>query len=137
MFNLDDDFGGIMIMPKEWHEIQHLVFFLKPFAEATITMSGQTYSTISGVIVLFNAILDHLDTYKGGKYETLTRPPAIIQDAAKAAYKKIVEYYNKTNDIHCIVTLLDPRCNLQYFINNDFTPELYGPFMDRQVFVSY
>ena len=94
-------------------------------------MSGQKYSTISGVIVLFNVIMDHLDRYIDGEYETYTTPPAIIIDAAKAAYAVMRKYYNKTNELHCVVTILDPRFKVQYFRDNVFTEEMITSYVKR------
>jgi hypothetical protein len=113
----DPEFEEDRISQTQWKEIQQLVSFFKPFAEITIHMSGQFYSTIGSVIVLFNVIMDHLDKYREG----LSGKSSKIKLAAKAAYDKIKCYYNKTNTIHCIVTLLDPRFHLQYFRENEFT----------------
>jgi len=126
----DKSYGDAWNWPARWQEIQQLLFFLKPFAESTTFMSAQKYATISGVVVHFNVILDHLEDYLEQGPEESEAPDYILR-AAKAAYKKILEYYRKTNDIHCIVTLLDPRCNIDYFWQNHFTEELIDPFRDR------
>ena len=114
------------IFPSKWKEIYHLLAFFRPFAEVTVEMSGQKYPTMSGVIVYFNFILDHLDRYK----EDLDIPLK-IRTAAEEAHTKMVEYYNKTNTLNCIITLLDPRCNVEYFMENGFDFELRAPFMTR------
>ena len=93
-------------------------------------MSGQTYSTVGGVIVCFNAIMDHLERYIEGKIPCL-KPPSIVKQAAEAAHSKMKEYYNKTNMMHCIVTLFDPRCNMEYFERNGFTEDMIDDFVQR------
>lgn len=124
-------FGKYRIGDDSWEIIEHLIYFLHPFAELTNLMSGQKYSTISGVIVLFNAIMDHLEMYSEGIAETTNPPPVSLTDAAYEAFEKVKEYYNKTSHIHCIVTLLDPRCNLKYFEDNGFQKDMIDPFLDR------
>lgn len=119
-------------MIHEWNHIEHLLYFFKPFAEITVSMSGQKYPTISRVIVLFNAIMGHLEGYMNRECELQTPPPEIIITAAEAAYEKIREYYNKTSVLHCIVTLLDPRFNLRHFKEvEEFTPTQMDYFLPR------
>ena len=123
----DPDFEKFRISHAEWHEIHQLLSFFKPFVEATLKMSGQKYPTLSGVIVLFNVIMDHLDEYKDEK----SHIPAKIKEAANAAYVKIVEFYNKTNTTNCMVTLLDPRWNVQFFDFNGFSKAQKASFLKR------
>ena len=75
--------------------------------------------------------MDHLDDYKDDKYPTVTLPPISIKKAAKAAWKKIQKYYVKTNNHHTVVTLLDPRCNVEYFQENGFTEEQIDEYKTR------
>jgi len=116
-----------------WYEIKHLTLFLKPFAESTRFMSGQSYSTLSGVIILFNVIMDHLDAYRNeiGEYSTVSNPPASLFIAARAAWDKIHKYYNKTNNTHTVVTLLDPRCNVDYFKDGGFNGTMLEEYKSR------
>jgi hypothetical protein len=119
------------IESDEWEEIQHLLGFFRPFAEVTVMMSSESHPTLSGIIVYFNIIMDHLDKYRKGKYHLSTPLPIIIKIAAQASYEKIKEFYNKTSKLHCIITLLDPRCNLEYFRCERFGDEWINPFMAR------
>jgi hypothetical protein len=131
----DQDMRKYWIELDEWLQVEHLLAFLKLFAEMTAIMSSQTSPTLSNVIVYFNVIMDHLDTYQLGKEcQSPNLLPAKITQAAEATFQKIAEYYNKTNDVHCIVTLLDPRFNLEYYRRNGFTEEMIEPFMSRYVF---
>jgi hypothetical protein len=118
--------------PRNWLEVQHLLNFFRPFAEASTYMSAQKYSTIGGVILFFNAIMDHLGKYKSAKKgRSQKAPPAIIKQAAEAAFEKLVQYYQKTNMMYCVVTLLDPRCNVTYFKRNGFPEEWTTSDIDR------
>ena len=129
------------IWPARWQEIQQLLIFFKPFAEVTNYMSGQSYSTISSVIVQFNVIFDHLEFYTGStpmmkskksnKSSKSKGPPAYIVNAAMAAHSKLREYYSKTNDMLCLITLLDPRCKKEYFYQNDFKQSQIQHYEER------
>ena len=130
----DQDMVQYRIEIDEWLEIKHLLAFLRHFAEVTMIMSSQKSPTLSGVIVYFNVIMDHLDKYRFGIRDCSTTPlPDIVMQAAEASYQKIHKYYNKTNLIHCIVTLLDPRCNVQYFQKEEFTQEIIDSIKERYV----
>jgi Domain of unknown function (DUF4413) len=96
-------------------------------------MCGQTYPTLSSVIVLFNEIMDHLDIYRDGTFEEnkMTTPPNDIIKAAEAAYCKIQDYYMKTNTLHCVVTLMDPRCKTEYFKQKGFKPWMINDYRKR------
>lgn len=128
----DSELRKYAIEPAQWIEIKHLLGFFRPFAEVTTFMSGQNYPTISSVIVFFNHIMDHLDSYKEGKLpESKAEVPDIISEAAMASYEKIKKYYNKTNMIYCVVTLLDPRCNVEYFKENEFEDVMINEYIAR------
>ena len=127
----DDDYFNFQIDTSGWQEIQHLLYFLRPFAEVMTIMSSQSYPTISAVIVLFNRLMDHLDKYQSKSKHGKKFLPMCVRDAAAKAYTKMKHYYNKTNPTQCVVTLLDPRCNIHYFKAEKFTPKFLDPIMDR------
>jgi hypothetical protein len=41
-----------------------------------------------------------------------------IHNAAVSSLTKVQEYYDKTNELYIVVTLLDPRFKLKYFEND-------------------
>jgi len=127
----EDDFFNCQIDAAGWQEIQYLLHFLGPFAEMTTMMSSQSYPTISSVIPYFNALMDHLDKYRSKSKHGRKFIPLCIRDAAAKAYTKVKQYYNKTNPTQCLVTLLDPRCNVHYFKVQKFTPQLLDPIIER------
>ena len=127
----DKDFANFQIKPKEWEIIEHILHLLQPFAVLTDYMSSQSYPTLSSIIVFYNAILDHLDNYEDDPFYKQNKHLQSIESAARAAKCKLLEYYNRTTDIHCVVTLLDPRCNLAYFKKAKFTNELMKPILKR------
>ena len=121
----DHDLALWEMETEDWQKLQHILFFLHPFAAVTTFMSGQTYPTVSSIIVFFNAIMDHVERFKSSEL------PSIVRTAAKESFKKLKQYYNKTSKMNCIVTLLDPRCNLSYFRKDGFTKQLMDPFLDK------
>ena len=129
----DEQLVQYRIELKEWNEIEHLIAFFKPFAEVTTFMTGQNYPTISGVILLFNSIMDHLDKYRlvQKNLKVVIHLPEKIKEAAEASYQKMLKYYNRTNEIHCVVALLDPRLNKGYFQNSGFTSQMIGDYVER------
>jgi Domain of unknown function (DUF4413) len=130
-----EDLERYQIEHTKWQELQHILLFLRPFAEVTQAMSGQTYPTLYGVIVYFNTIWDYVDKYiKGGfdeKWKLSTPVPDIVREAAVEASKVLSKYYNKTHTMHCIVILLDPRLKKEYFKVNKWKTEMTTPFIDR------
>lgn len=127
----DKDLADFQLTSNEWETIEHILHLLRPFAELTNYMSSQTYPTLSSVIVYYNVILDHLDNYEEDPVYKQNEHLQIIESAARAAKIKMLQYYNKTTDIHCVVTLLDPRCNLAYFKKAKFTNDLMKPILKR------
>jgi hypothetical protein len=116
---------------KEWEQIQEMLQFLQPFAELTTLISGETYPTISNTIVYYNVILDHLDSCKRKALYRRKKHLHVIVQAAALAKEKLIQYYNRTTDIHCVVTLIDPCCKLAYFKKEKFTDELLQPILKR------
>ena len=120
------------MQPEEWMQIKYMLSFLQPFAEVTSYMSGQSYPTVSGIIVFFNGIMDHLDSYKRKKVYKKNSHLKIIAKAADAANTKMRQYYNMTSHLHGVVTLLDPRCNIEYFNKKaKYTDEHLKPVLKR------
>ena len=76
-------------------------------------MSSSSYPTLSMIIPLYNALIDHTEDY-ADKDEDL-----FIKTATTKSQAKLLEYYNKTNDACIIVTILDPRLKMDYY--NDET----------------
>jgi len=131
MIEEDREFGGeAWSWHTRWQEIQQLVIFFKPFAEVTRKMSGQSYSTICNVIRYFNNILDHVDECIEN-VDNLGHLASCVVTAAEKAKAKLLEYYNKTNMLHCVITLLDPRCKEIYYRQAGFTEHQLGEYRER------
>ena len=66
-------------------------------------MSNSIYPTLTTTIPLYNILVDHVE-------DTISTPemPQTIIAAAEECKKKLLEYYNKTNDTYLIATILDP-----------------------------
>jgi hypothetical protein len=66
-------------------------------------MSNSIYPTLTTTIPLYNILVDHVEN-------TISTPEMLqtIIVTAEEYKKKLLEYYNKTNDTYLIVTILDP-----------------------------
>ena len=96
-----------------WNRFETLYEFLQPFQEATVAACGDKYPTLSLVVPLYNAILDHVE-----RWMKKTAPEDTIVDklhhACGASYAKMKEYYDFTSDVYTIATVLDPRFKLKF-----------------------
>ena len=72
-------------------------------------MSSSSYPTLSMVIPLYNALIDHIEDYVNEDKDSF------IKIAATRCRAKLLEYYNKTNDACIVVTILDPRLKMDYY----------------------
>jgi hypothetical protein len=50
----------LSISPDVWNRFETIVLYLEPFQEFTQLISGDSYSTLSLVVPLFNILLDHI-----------------------------------------------------------------------------
>jgi hypothetical protein len=122
-------------MDDEWTELEKVKLFLEKFKEITVLMSGSSYPTLSMLIPLYNALIDHMEDYmfededenenknedenEGDDENGSEDEESIIKKAAINSREKLLQYYNKTNDAYVIVTILDPRLKMEYY--NDET----------------
>ena len=75
-------------------------------------MFSSSYPTLSMVIPLYNALIDHTEDYAFNDEELF------IKTVATNSWAKLLDYYNKTNDICIIVTILDLRLKMNYYDDN-------------------
>ena len=114
-------------------------------------MSGFTYSTLSSVIPLYNLLIDHIEDTIGNDLDENNENEddngndnenenevenenndndnnnnkwKKLKKDAKKCRKKLLEYYNKTNDSYLIATILDPRLKLEYYRDHEWEEEL-------------
>lgn len=101
----------LTIKTEAWDRFSDIMNFLKPFNEATIMTSADKYPTLSVVVPLYNAILDHMNLWMTFN----TNPGDVLHSAVIAAYAKIKLYYNLSSDCYTIATVLDPRFNILFY----------------------
>ena len=58
----------------------------------------------------------------------------LIKDASTKCKKKLLEYYNKTNDSYLISIILDPRLKLQYYKDQEWGEQLIGEIQQKLVY---
>ncbi|CAB4421281.1 unnamed protein product [Rhizophagus irregularis] len=129
----EKDLKNFVIMDDEWTELEKVKLFLENFKEITVLMSGSSYPTLSMLIPLYNALIDHMEDYmfenedvnenedenEGDDENGSVDEESIIKKAATNGREKLLQYYNKTNDACVIVTILDLRLKMEYY--NDET----------------
>jgi len=121
-------------------------------------MSGFTYSTLSSVIPLYNLLIDHVEDTIGNDLNENNENEEDdgndnanedevenensdndsgwkkLKKAAKKCKKKLLEYYNKTNDSYLIATILDPRLKLEYYRDHEWEEELINDIQNKLVY---
>jgi len=120
-------------------------------------MSSSTYPTLSTTIPLYNILIDHIeDIIENEEIEneesaiideiesnTSTSEneneqdkiwSKLIKDASTKCKKKLLEYYNKTNDSYLISIILDPRLKLQYYKDQEWGEQLIGEIQQKLVY---
>ena len=110
--NQDVDLIECKLTNDDWSEIEELLFLYKKFADINYYLESESYPTITKTIPFFNLILDHLEDCM----DRYNNENALYQ-MADAAWKKIVKYYAKTNEMNIVLVALDPRLNIQYLVD--------------------
>ncbi|CAB4377007.1 unnamed protein product [Rhizophagus irregularis] len=144
----EKDLKNFVIMDDEWTELEKVKLFLEKFKEITVLMSGSSYPTLSMLIPLYNALIDHMEDYmfededvnenedenEGDDENGSVDEESIIKKAATNGREKLLQYYNKTNDACVIVTILDPRLKMEYYNdetwNDDQRKEIHEKFLN-------
>ena len=116
-------------MDDEWCELDIIKTFLKKFKEITVIMSSSSYPTLSMVIPLYNALIDHTEDYISDDNNS-----SVIKNAATNCRTKLLEYYNKTNDACIIVTILDPRLKMEYYDDKTWEDEHRKEINEKYLF---
>ena len=111
-----------MFSEENWIVFERIKNFLEIFKEVTVIMSGSFYPTISMTIPLYNILIDHVEDIIGDEENEDNEEEwnQIIKNAAKRCKRKLLEYYNKTNDTYLISTILDPRLKIKYYKDHDW-----------------
>ncbi|GES72958.1 zinc finger BED domain-containing protein RICESLEEPER 2-like [Rhizophagus clarus] len=128
----DKDLKDCIITDDNWNQLELIKGFLELFKKTTVMMSGSKYSTLSTTIPLYNELIIHTEEYLESE------EPAISNDFLKKAVedcnRKLLEYYNKTNNACLIATILDPRFKMSYYEQNEWENELindvHNKFLD-------
>ncbi len=100
-------------------------------------MSGFTYSTLSIIISYYNFLINNIEDIIDNKKKNNENNESDdnnenennnknneLKQAAKVCKNKLLEYYNKINNIYLIATILDPKLKLEYYQNNNWRNEL-------------
>ena len=97
---IDKELKKHIITDDEWNDFAIIESFLKNFKEITVMISSSSYPTLFTVIPLYNFLLDHTENFIINNDRS-----SFIYKAATKCHDKLLEYYNKTNDICIVVTI--------------------------------
>lgn len=113
----ETDFTQWQFTEDEWEVMQRFASFLKNFASVLTLIEGDKYATLPMVVLMYNMVLDKLEATAKQLEQQNTRNVLEdpLMDAYHTAYDKMVCYYAKTNQICCLVLILDPRHKVETF----------------------
>jgi hypothetical protein len=121
-------------------------------------MSSSSYPTLSITIPLYNILIDHVEDIlkesndendennkineeaeetESDTHEKDEEWNQLIKDASNKCRRKLLEYYNKTNDSYLISIILDPRLKLQYFQDHEWGETLINDTQQKLVYYIY
>ncbi|KAI9560793.1 hypothetical protein GHT06_011745 [Daphnia sinensis] len=101
---------------REWLSFQQMFSFLEEFTLVTTYIEANQHPTVSLVVPMCNRLLNLLE-------ETSQEPsnhPLLVKGAA-AGLLKLSAYYDKASPVVMAATFMDPRCKMQYFIDNGWS----------------
>ena len=106
---------------NEWEGLEKIVNYLHNFKHMSKLLSSQTKPTLPMVVVSFNLLIDNIEkvVFELDSKENLTAADTILLLSLQTGKDKIIKHYKKTNWIHCVSLILDPRHKLEGF---DATP---------------
>ncbi|KAG2191755.1 hypothetical protein INT47_009024 [Mucor saturninus] len=116
--------------------------FLAVFLHATLRLSSEKVTTISDSILIYNALMEHMETFLRNLDDPdnqLYQNNTILQMnkdklrfGIKNVHKKLEKYYTKTDDsnVYSIATAMDPRYKYQYYRDNDWQE---GGYLEQAV----
>lgn len=107
----------LKITEKEWILISNICQYLRSFKTLSSVFEGEKYCTLPMVVIGVNMLLDKLKLWAhelDHKIERATTDEQMLY-CIQAARDKIVQHYNKTNWIYCVVLILDPRHKVDTF----------------------
>jgi hypothetical protein len=103
---------------SQWDYLEKLCPLLGKFDEMTNHVSAsKSFPTLNRTIIVYNALIDHLDAFIGTVGVDMT-----LKAAASAAREKLVGYYTKTDTtpVYAVATAMDPRMRFNWWKANDW-----------------
>uniref|UniRef100_A0A0P6EU04 Zinc finger protein n=1 Tax=Daphnia magna TaxID=35525 RepID=A0A0P6EU04_9CRUS len=112
----DQEFRKNLLGEEEWLSFRQMFSFLEEFTLVTTYIEANQHPTVSLVVPMCNRLLNLLE-------ETSQDPsnhPLLVKGAA-AGLLKLSAYYDKASPVVMAATFMDPRCKMQYFIDNGWS----------------
>jgi hypothetical protein len=113
-------FRPLLLTDQEVTKLEELLEVFRLFNAATVSLSGQTYATISWVLPFFVQVMSKLEE-RADKHGVETE----LGEACSAAWRKMAQYYrdSDTKSYLATATILDPRYRCDVFANLEWTLE--------------
>ena len=98
-----------MACSQEWKMLEEIKELLEPFAEYTSLLSGDQYTTLSGVYVCLITLHGHLDEFQSSTLDLEQLIPEVKQDMTKRFSYCLDPENANFEQVFVMSTLLDPR----------------------------
>ncbi|XP_057371912.1 uncharacterized protein LOC130692850 [Daphnia carinata] len=112
----DQELSKNLLGEEDWISFRQMFSFLEEFTLVTTYIEANQHPTVSLVVPMCNRLLNLLE-------ETSQEPsnhPLLVKGAA-AGLLKLSTYYDKASPVVMAATFMDPRCKMQYFIDNGWS----------------
>lgn len=112
----DEELCKNLLKEEEWLVLGQVFSFLEEFALVTNYVEASQHPTLSLVVPMCNRLLNLLEETSRDE----SKDPLLVKGAA-AGLLKLSAYYDEASPVVMAATFLDPRCKMQYFIDNGWS----------------
>lgn len=107
---------------SDWTKIQGIIEVLKPFEDATQTLSSsKSHASVNMTILCYNRIMDALEKLE----ERMIATDPELCHAIRCGLDKLVRYYSRTDmtEVYAVATALDPRLKFRWWRRHGWEKE--------------
>ena len=97
------------LFAREWKMLEEIKDLLEPFAESTSLLSGDQYTTLSGVYLCLVTLHGHLDEFQSSTLDLSQLIPEVKQDMINRFSYCLDPEHANFEPVFVMSTLLDPR----------------------------
>ena len=115
----DDELHPLILTKNEWDIVAEIRGLLQEFEDVTEVMCASKHPTLTGAILMYNALTDACEDFA----DVYTGTEA-VHEAVDAAKAKLCVYYAKADAaVYPIATTIDPRVRLTYYEREEWEEE--------------